>query len=277
VPALASVPGLRLAAVADPDPGRRSALGVAGYPCADDLVEAEPLDAVLIVSPAESHLADARAATARGLPCLVEKPPATNASQARELAALDPTPWVGFNRRFDPQLEQLRERSAGDGPLELRIKLLFRSRSWRAYTVDDDVLLDLGPHAFDLVRWLAGEELERVRTTSHSHQRAELEAETGRARASITLATDALWLEQVVVLGGGKLVRGGLVNSAISRLPGRPHVLVESLAAQLAAFADAVCGRPSGPLSSATDAVGVMGAVDAARRSAADRGAWETV
>ncbi len=81
MPALESVPGLRLAAVADPDEGRRASLGVPGYPGAEELVEAEPLDAVLIVSPVESHLTDARAATARGLPCLVEKPPATNVSR----------------------------------------------------------------------------------------------------------------------------------------------------------------------------------------------------
>jgi predicted dehydrogenase len=263
--------------VADPDHGRRSALGVAGYPSADELVEAEALDAVVIASPVGSHLADARAAAARGLPCLVEKPPGADASQASELAALDPSPWIGFNRRFDAELAQLRERSAGDGPLELRIELLFRSRSWRAYTVDDDVLLDLGPHAFDLIHWLAGDELERVRTTSHSHIRAELEAESARARASITLATDARWRERVVVRGRGAVARGGLVNSVVARLPGRPHVLVDSLARQLSAFADAVTGRPPGALASAADAVSGMSAVDAARRSAASRGAWEAV
>jgi predicted dehydrogenase len=274
VPALGVVPSLRLVAVADPDESRRSAFGVPSYRDAAELLAAEALDALVVASPVACHLDDARAAADAGVPVLVEKPPAADADEARRLAALDPQPWIGFNRRFDPELRRLRGTALDQAPLELRIELLHRRRSWRPFTVADDVLLDLAPHAFDLVRWLAGEDVTRVRTLTLTRDAVELEADTARARASVRLDREARYREEVTIVGRGRAVRGGLREAVASRLRGRPHPLVASLAAQLEAFAEAARSGDGDGLGTAADGVAVMRAVDAARRSAASRRAW---
>jgi predicted dehydrogenase len=275
LPALARVPELELVAAADPDAQRRLALGVPGYESAAALLESVGVDALIVASPVDTHVQAARAAAAKGVLALVEKPPARDGAEARELGELDPRPRIGFNRRFDPALRALRDHVPEGDSLELQIELLYRKLSWRPYAVDDDALLDLGPHALDLVRWLAGEELVRVRSCSLSPARVELEAETARARATISLATEARWHERVAIEGVGSHSRGGLRDSVVSRLPGRPHPLVESLAGQLHAFARVRRGYDDDGLGSSVDAVSVMSAVDAVRRSAAAGGVWE--
>src|SRR5207248_3840374 len=157
VPALERSAAARLAAVADLDPARCVAVapGVPAYEDAEALVSAGGIDAVVVATPVGAHLADARAAA--GLPALVEKPPARDAAEARLLAGLDPPPRIGFNRRFDPALRR------PEGRLDLRLVLHYRRASWRPLQVRDEALLDLGPHAVDLARWLARSPVRRGR------------------------------------------------------------------------------------------------------------------
>ena len=112
LPALRDVAGVRLAAVADPDPGRRTLLAdmastllgqpVAAYDGIGGLLAGEQLDAVLIASPAGSHVADARAAAAAGVTALVEKPPAPDLAGAVELAGLARRPGSGSTAASTP-------------------------------------------------------------------------------------------------------------------------------------------------------------------------------
>ena len=39
------------------------------------------------------------------------------------MAALDPAPWIGFNRRFEPGLARLRSKVPAKGELDLSIEL----------------------------------------------------------------------------------------------------------------------------------------------------------
>ena len=235
---------------------------------AEALVAAGGVDAVVVATPVESHLADARTAAAAGLPTLVEKPPAPDAASARVLASLDPPPWIGFNRRFDLALRRPRAESGGD----LRLVLHYRRASWRPLQVRDEALLDLGPHAIDLARWLARSPVRRVRAGTLTRRRCELELELEAGRAVLSCASDRVFREVVEVGGSSVVTRGGLRAAVLARLrPAGDHVLVDSLAAELDAFCSAVRGHGDGALATAADGAAAMEVVDAARRSA---GAW---
>ena len=158
------VPALRgmdasLVGVADPDRDRaaRVAPGLPHHSCAEDLLEAIPVDLLVIASPTSSHVDDATTAASRGVQSLVEKPPAADASTAARLTQLSPPPWIGFNRRFEPRHAELRQvLLARDEPVELELCLTIQRGSWGAYVLSDGPLLDLGSHAVDLAVWLTG-------------------------------------------------------------------------------------------------------------------------
>ena len=287
VPAIARTRAVQAVAVADPDPGRRQRLaertGAVAEVDAAALLERGGVDAIVLATPAETHLADARLVAAARVPVLIEKPPAPTFSDAVELARLEPSPWIAFNRRFAPARRELRDALAGERRLELDLALYYRRRSWDAYTVADDALLDLGPHLIDLARWLCGPVM-RVRALRLTHQRAVLELELERGRAHISGATDRVHSERLAVRDGrGAVVTtegaGGLAGGLLARLRHRrsEHPLACSLADQLDAFARAARGGADPSLGTARDGVAVMAGVEAARRSGHRRGAWVTV
>jgi myo-inositol 2-dehydrogenase / D-chiro-inositol 1-dehydrogenase len=299
LPALSRARGVRLTAVADPVISRcgESAPTVPAFTDARSMIESGLVDAIVLATPAATHLTDARYAASAGLTTLVEKPPATNAEEAAALAALRPRPWVGFNRRFDPLLQQLRARVPATGPLALSIELHYASGSWRPHMVDDDALLSVGTHLIDLARWLTGSEVRRVRTRSLSKSRADLELELDRGTAFLSSATDQPPRDRIAVCEtGGRVlahhdgVRPAAKASALwtmlrdKRLrrlihPASRTLLVRLLIQELEAFATAVRSRTSdsGPsvLASAIDGLAVMRVVDAARRSAFESCSWQ--
>ena len=237
----------------------------------------------MIATPPGSHLADARSAAAAALPSLVEKPPAVDAAQARLLAALDPAPWIGFNRRFDPTVRRLREGLDRRGPLRFELTFRYRRAAWQARIVKDDPLLDVGTHLLDLARWLSTSDIRRVRAETLTSRRCRLELELDSATASISCANDRPYLERVTVSDAhgsrlGSSSRGGVVDAVRARLRPGTNPLLESLTAELAAFCEAVRGRADhDELATAADGAGAMAAVDAARGSAALDGAWVVV
>ncbi len=286
LPALGRVAGVRLTAVADPDPNRCSAAaGATVHTSASDMIAARGIDAVILATPATSHVAYAREAAEAGLACLVEKPPAPDLEGALELAALEPPPWIGFNRRFARELPPLRERVPTAEPLRLELRLHYRRRSWAPFAVNDDVLLDLGPHLIDLAGWLARAPVSEAHTRHLTTTRARLELRFAgnRGSASIDCATDRLHDEVVAVKDekGRRIDRtstGGWTGAIIGLLrPPSEHPLVASLAAELESFAAAARGGPCPELATARDGVAVMAAIEAARRSAAKGGGWEAL
>jgi predicted dehydrogenase len=283
LPALRAAGGVRLTAVAELDPGRRGRMvGLTGVPAHRDaaaLLAAEPVDALVVATPAAAHLADARLAAAAGLPALVEKPPAADLAEARELAALTPAPWIGFNRRFTGAVAGLRASVPGGAPVGLRLEIGYRRGGWAAHTAADDALLDLGPHLVDLARWLTRAEVTGVRRATVAAERAEFDLLLGPARARIRCATDRPHRELIDIRHRdgdrvGRDRRGGLLAAVRGRLrPATgPHPLAASLTAQLEAFARAVRGADEPALGRAGDGVAVMAALAAVRASAADGG-----
>src|SRR5262245_11807038 len=110
-PLIASVPGLRLAAIVTRDPGRR-AEAAADHPGAELLDRPDALwarqpevDVVVVASPNRWHVPLARAAIDAGLAVVVDKPLAIEAGEARDLAERARAAGVPLtvfqNRRWD--------------------------------------------------------------------------------------------------------------------------------------------------------------------------------
>jgi myo-inositol 2-dehydrogenase/D-chiro-inositol 1-dehydrogenase len=103
------VPGVRLAAVADPRPGIADELaeryGALGFAEVDALIANPDVDAVVITASSHSHAELIIAAARAGKPIFCEKPAAMTLDEAdRSLAAVEGAQvilQVGFNRRFD--------------------------------------------------------------------------------------------------------------------------------------------------------------------------------
>ena len=312
VPAIAAAGGVTLAGIADPDAGRRRSLAalitttaigppdgaeVRAFADAVALVAGGEVDGLIVASPASAHVTDAVEAAAAGIPTLVEKPPALDGDQAALLAALDPPPWVGFNRRFDPGAARVRAAvraavRAGE-PLDLVLEIGYRRAGWAPHAVRDDALLDLGPHLVDWARWVGGADVVSVDRAELGSERVavDLTLGGGRGRARLRAATDRPHAELVEVRDpGGRVVArhrvGGLAAAVRGRL-GRaaPSLLVATLAAQVAAFvaaarasafADGAAGVPeaaadggAGPLGTAADGLAAMRVIDAVRACAA--------
>ena len=238
------------------------------------LLGAELVDAVVLATPAEAHVPDARIAAANGVPALVEKPPAPDAATALALAEIRPEPWVGFNRRFGPGLLRLRHALPSAGRLSLALELHYPGGAWDSYTVEDDALLGLGTHLIDLARWLTASEIVRVLAHEVHDQQASFELELVRARAVVSCGRGGERRDLVEVRddGGGLLgrVHATRLGAAARRAarPWRPNGLVALLAAELEAFARAVSGEQATVLATAADGAAVMATVEAVRRSA---------
>jgi predicted dehydrogenase len=282
VPALERAEGVELAAVADPVAGRcaGAAPGVPAFTSAAELLSAGAADGLVLATPAGVHLADAREAAAAGLPTLIEKPPTTTLDEALELERLAPAVSFAFNRRFVPGLARLRELVPDGGWIELSLEMNTRPGSWRSYVADDDVLLDLGAHLVDLVRWLSGADVDRVRARLDGSEAVlELQLAGERGRAEVTCA-DGPYLERVRVDSAervlGRYAAGGPLAALRQLLGGsrRAHPLVPSLTRQLEAFARRVHGQAEPDLAGPSDGVAVMATLEAARASAASRGSW---
>jgi predicted dehydrogenase len=281
LPAFRQTTGVKLAGVADPDQSRceEIAPGVPAHESIGDLIEAGGLDALVISTPTRFHLAHARCAAEAQLPALLEKPPGLNVGEACALQALNPSPWIAFNRRFESGIVKLKEALPCDGKLNLRLELHYRRNSWKSFDMQDDVLLDLGPHLIDLARWLTDSEILSARAHLLHERRVEFEVALERGHAIISCSNNRPHYEHIEVkefLGRvrGSHRRGGLLSGIVARLqPNRENPLVSSLVAQLEAFGRAVRGIGGTVLGTPADGLMVMSAIEAVRRSAVQDGA----
>jgi myo-inositol 2-dehydrogenase/D-chiro-inositol 1-dehydrogenase len=167
---------VRVVAAAEPAPVTRDALAHSGltmFANADAMLEAGGLDGVLIAAPSDQHLELVRRVADRGLPILCEKPCGTTSSEAREAARVAASAGVrlqiAYWRRFVPALRDLRSRIV-DGALG---GLYFVAcHQWDANvppasfrTHSGGILVDMGVHEFDQLRWLTGQDITRVQVS----------------------------------------------------------------------------------------------------------------
>ena len=281
LPAFRRVQGAALAGIADVNLSRCRTLAPAipSYEDIQSLIRAGGIDALVISVPTRFHLDYARRAAEAGLPSLVEKPPGVDLQEAKALRALKPTPWIAFNRRFEPSLIALKCGVLNRQKWTLRLELHYRRTTWKPFDMHDDALLDLGPHLIDLARWLTESEVCSTRAISLDQQRAEFELELTRGRAIVVCSTNRPYRERMDVTdSNGRLLasyrRGGIASGIMARLrPKAENPLIVSLVGQLEAFAEAVRGGSRKSLASVVDGLAVMSVIEAIRRSAGERGA----
>lgn len=164
------LPGVTLAAVADPSPealaevaGRHKVQGYADY---REMLEQERPDVVSVAVPTHLHCEVAGIALEAGVHVLVEKPIAATVDEGKALIQkarqADRQLMVGHIVRFNPAIQALKARlSAGDlghifqvvcrrvGPFPSRIR-------------DVGVVVDLASHDLDVMRYLIEDEPLRV-------------------------------------------------------------------------------------------------------------------
>ena len=150
VPALGEVPGLTIAALADP-----AVASGANYASADDMLSAETLDGVIVLSPPALHAEHIALACERSVPVLVEKPAALSVSEVeawRHPELVTPA----FSRRY---WQRYRERARPGH--RWRYRLCTNPAAWGSLA-REPVERDLLPHAADLAIWLSGEAIESI-------------------------------------------------------------------------------------------------------------------
>jgi len=182
---LKRVRNARLVAVADPDFGARARaarqVNVRMHVNAEELLTSPDIDAVVISAPNAMHAELAIAAAQAGKHFYLEKPIAITETEARRVIEVVLEAGVvaamGFNRRCHPVFEQGRVLiSTGKiGPVRA-VQTIFTEPmpsdsmpDWkRKRSSGGGVLLDLGSHHFDSVRWLLRDEISEVQAHLNS-------------------------------------------------------------------------------------------------------------
>ncbi len=126
------------------------------------------VDGFLVAVPTRLHVAVTRALAPHGLPILCEKPCGLTVEETRAIASLGVPVQVAYWRRFVPALRELRERIVA-GRLG---SLVFVSSAqldetpppaaFRDPVSSGGIVVDMGVHEFDQLRWLTGRELVAV-------------------------------------------------------------------------------------------------------------------
>lgn len=168
--ALAGSSEVNVAAIAEPAEAVRAQLADCGSPVhasVKEMLETASLDGVLICTPTDTHGVVIAEVTAAGLPVLCEKPCGASAEQARSAAAAAAAAsvplQVAYWRRYVPSLRDLRAAIlAGD----LGFVHLIGCYQWDASPPSaafrlhsGGIMVDMGVHEFDQLRWLSGQEI----------------------------------------------------------------------------------------------------------------------
>jgi myo-inositol 2-dehydrogenase / D-chiro-inositol 1-dehydrogenase len=142
--------------------------GAATAPTVDAVVDDPSVEAVVIASATPTHVDLLTRAVRAGKAVLCEKPIDLDLARVDrcwvEIAALNPTVLVGFNRRFDPSFREVRDRIAAGaiGRLEhLTIVSRDPAPPSRDYLgASGGLFRDMTIHDFDLARFYLGEVVE---------------------------------------------------------------------------------------------------------------------
>lgn len=283
----------------DPVPGRAESAAAANGNRAvaelDDLLEES--DGVLVATPTDTHPALVRACLAAGRPVLCEKPIAADLTAMRELVdeierSTVPV-LVGFQRRFDPAMVELRRRMTSG---ELGAIYHVRATGFDAEPPDfsylpgsGGIFRDLLIHDLDAVPWLVNEPVVEV-YASGSVQVNEAFAEADDVDNAVVLlkfagGTHAVlsagrhdplgYDHRIEVLGARDSVAIGLdartplhagVPTNAGAYPGFPDRFRHAYRNETAVFTEVVAGRAENP-SPARDSLVSLTLADACERS----------
>jgi len=166
------VSGVEVVSVCDTDGSKAAALAdIYAIPQAtddvDQLFATGDIDAVIISSSSESHFALVRQAAAVGINIFCEKPLALSEHDILDAITICEHAGVllqvGFNRRFDPNVEEI-VRSVRSGKIGKVYTLRLTSRESWPPTPDNsgNMFLDMSIHDIDLARYVVGDEVVEV-------------------------------------------------------------------------------------------------------------------
>ena len=259
-----SMPGVQLAGVADPDRKQRNsvqALGCAGFDDVDALLKAG-VDAVTIAAPTHLHRDIALTCINRGVHVLVEKPIASSVEEGREIIAAarraGVTLMVGHVERFNPAVEAIKNAIRGEEILSIAIT---RVGPFPPRMSNVGVVIDLGVHDIDLIRWFTDSEIVDVQPqlSSAVAEREDIALLQFRTASGVLAHINTNWLtpfkaRNVIVATRGKYVTGDLLTRQVTECFGfQPdgsysmrHLSVghaEPLRAELLAFVNAINGN----------------------------------
>lgn len=292
---LAGVPGCRLAAVSRQDvrAGEQFARehGVPFHADWRDLLRRPDVQAVLVVTPPSLNREICLAAAEAGKALLIEKPLACSTADAHAMVAAARTAGVPLmtaqTLRFTPVLRRLREHLVAIGPVEYFSLFMRAERPPHAWLDQKDkagggVVLEIGIHHFDLLRYLTGQEAVEVRAEMSRRRTQQVE---DLAHLRFTLASGALCFVELSRVSGGRLCRAEAVGqkgqliadvgtSTLTRIEGWKVVEVEAVPDRptiepvLEAFARSLTDRMPVPVSG-EDGLRAVAMAEAAYRSAA--------
>ena len=277
--ALGAARGVEPAAVVDPVGEVRDQLqarGLRTFAHLDELLGAGEVDAAIVAAPTDLHLELVAALAGAGLPVLCEKPCGVRSEETAEAVQIAADAGVmlqiGYWRRFVPALIELRARIAAGGlgePAQIWSwqwderppSPAFRARS-------GGILLDMGVHELDQIRWLTGRELADVvvrapATGDDPDSVAALVELDGGAAGFVSLGRmfphgDCCWVELMGTEGQAReLFMWGDAGE---------RVFEDALVAQAEAFAATVRGAPQRG-ATGEDAVRAIEAAERATRS----------
>ena len=126
------------------------------------------VDGALVAVPTRFHLPVLRQLGGYGLPVLCEKPCGLTVDETRQIAALGLRLQIAYWRRFVPALRGLRARiQAGElGELVYlslaQLDELPPPRGFRDPASSGGIVVDMGVHELDQLRWLTGQEIAAV-------------------------------------------------------------------------------------------------------------------
>ncbi len=161
----AELEGAELAAIADLDEGRLEKLlrrypKVEGRSHADEIIGDDSIDAVVIVTPAETHYELTRRALEKGKHVLVEKPLAMKPEESKDVASLadekNLTLMVGHTFEYNPAVRRLKKMIAdeGFGP----VRYIYSTRvNLGIFRPEINAMWNLAPHDLSILFYLLGE------------------------------------------------------------------------------------------------------------------------
>jgi len=221
---LEGIPGCHLAAVSRRDMGAGRAFadqhGLLFVPDWRELVTRAEVEAVVVVTPPALNREICLAAVRAGKPLLIEKPLALTVAEAREMvrAARDAgvTLMTAQTLRFTPVLARLRDRLADVGPLEYLVLAMRAERPPHRWLGDPSqagggVLLEIGIHLLDLIRFLTG--AEAVEAVADFAQRHTSRVED-LALARFRLSNGVFCYVEVSRVSGGRVCRVEAIGGA---------------------------------------------------------------
>jgi myo-inositol 2-dehydrogenase/D-chiro-inositol 1-dehydrogenase len=130
--------------------------------------ELSDVDGALVAVPTRYHLEVVTRLAEYGFPILCEKPCGLTSDETRQIAALDAPLQVAYWRRFVPALRQLRERIQAGALGDL---VFVSCGQWDEYPPpaafreprsSGGIVVDMGVHELDQLRWLTGREIIRA-------------------------------------------------------------------------------------------------------------------